>query len=108
MYKKAKDAKLEGLLRLPIILLTVCVLFDENEDLPTSQTEIISKIVELFMDRSAIKHYGRKAKDIAGLEEMLYKLGELAWRTLRKETRQLLLSCVSLHAYIHAYKNAFQ
>ena len=100
MYKKAEAADVEGLLRLPIILLLVCVLFDENEDLPTSQTEIISQIVELFMDRSAIKHYGKKAKDIAGIEEMLYKMGELAWRTLRKETRQLLLSSVSKQAYL--------
>ena len=99
MFQKAEFADVKGLLRLPIILLMVCILFDENEELPMSQTKIISQIVELLMDRSAIKHYGRKAKDIAGLEEMLYKLGELAWRALRKETRQLLLSSVSTHPY---------
>ena len=95
MFQKAEVANLEGLLRLPIILLMVCVLFDENGQLSKSHTNIISQIVELFMDRSAIKYYGRKAKGIAGLEEMLYKLGQLAWRTLRKETRQLLLSSVT-------------
>ena len=94
MYRKATVAGIEGLLRLPIILLMICVLFDEKEDLPKSQIEIISCIVEMFMDRSAIKHFGRKAKDIVGLNEMLYKLGELAWIALRKDSRQLLLSKV--------------
>ena len=60
------------------------MLFDEKEALPKSQIKIISSIVEMFMDRSAIKHFGRKAKDIVGLNEMLYKLGELAWIALEE------------------------
>ena len=82
MYIKAMHAGIEGLLRLPIILLMVCVLFDEKKNLPKSQTKIISSIVEMFLDRSALKHFGKKAKDIVGLDEILYKLGELAWKTL--------------------------
>ena len=39
MYEKSKEAGIAELLRLPIILLMVCILYDEKQMLPKSQTE---------------------------------------------------------------------
>ena len=39
-----------------------------------------------------------------GLEEMLYKLGELAWRCLRKPVQQLLVpKVIMLYCYLFHY-----
>ena len=97
LYEKAKEAGIAELLKLPIILLMVCILYDEKQQLPKSQMEIISSIIDMFMDRSALKHFGMRAKDIVGLKQMLYRLGELAWTALRRDTHQLLLTKVQIH-----------
>ena len=47
------------------------------------------------MDRSALKHFRRKASEIPGLETKLYQLGELAWKSLRDGKSQLLLPKVT-------------
>ena len=94
MYEKAKEAGIAELLRLPTILLMVCILYDGKQQLPKCQTEIVSCIIDMFIDYSALKHFGLKAKNIVGLDQMLFKLGELAWIALRRDTQQLLLSKV--------------
>ena len=76
LLKEAKQLHIYDLLQIPIILLMVCVLFVKEHTLPKSQTTIIGKILELCIDRSALK---------------LFHLGQLAWKTLKCTRRQLLL-----------------
>ena len=91
LIKEAKQLRIDELLQIPIILLMVCVLFFKEHTLPRSQTAIIGKILELCIDRSGLKHFGKRSKDIPWLEDKLFCLGELAWKTLKRSTRQLLL-----------------
>ena len=91
---EAADVMITDLLQIPIILLMVCVLYYREQKLPNSHTEIIERIVEMILDRSALKHFGRKWGKIPGLKASLYQLGKLAWKTLKSKTRQLLLSKV--------------
>ena len=80
-----------GLLRIPIILLMTCVIFDEKHSLPKKKTEIIGTIIELMMDRSTLKHFGCKSADLHCLDSLLYALGEQSWKALQKDIGQLLL-----------------
>ena len=80
-----------GLLRIPIILLMTCVIFDEKQSLPKKKIEIIGTIIKLMMDRSTLKHFGCKSTDLQCLDSLLYALGEQSWTALRKDIGQLLL-----------------
>ena len=96
LIEKCKEINIYDLLHIPIILLMVVVLYHKTEELPTSQTEIVKSIIFMCMDRSAMKHFNKKAKDIEGLEEMLEKLGELSLNALLSDKQQLLLSKVRI------------
>ena len=98
---EASNCMIKDLLQIPIILLMACVLFFEIQKLPKSHTAIIDKIVEMCLDRSALKHFGRKAMEIPGLEDKLYQLGKLSWKALKGATRQLLLPKVHLLYFVH-------
>ena len=74
---KAKEVGIFGILHVPILLLMVCVLYYTTMQLPSSQTQLIWQILQMCMNRSAIKYFGMKAKQIVGLEHLLHKLGEL-------------------------------
>ena len=91
VFNQLHASGIHDLLNRPMILLMACVLLYERKQLPKSQTEIMSQIVEMCMDRSCLKHFGKKAKDIVGLELILHRLGEVAWRALRRKRRQLLI-----------------
>ena len=91
LIMEASNVMPADLLQIPIILLMVCVLYFREQKLPKSHTAVIDKIVEMILDRSALKHFGRKWRQIPGLQGKLYQLGELAWKTLKSKTRQLLL-----------------
>ena len=79
------------LLRIPIILLMTCVIFDEKQSLPKKRTEIIGTIIQLMMDRSTLKHFGCKSSGLQKLDSLLYALGEQSWTALQKDIGQLLL-----------------
>ena len=89
------------LLRTPITLLMMCVLFEEQkekEEKAKTRTEIYELIYELSMDRTTIKSdkFSCKSAEIHNIKELRYKLGKLAWESLRNDIRQLLLSKVKL------------
>ena len=96
LVMEAADLMITDLLQIPIILLMVCVLYFREQKLPTSHTAIIDRIIEMILDRSALKQFGTKWRQIPGLEAKLYQLGELVWKTLKSKTRQLLLLKVFL------------
>ena len=100
LIEKAKIIGIEDLLHIPIVLLMVSVLFYIEKELPESLTQIIERIVFMCMDRSTMKHFGKKAKEILGLDHLLYKLGELSLAALKDDTMQLLLSKVNYWSLI--------
>ena len=95
LLERAHHAGIYELLRIPIILLMVCVLYYTTEELPDNKTKIIWKLVLMCIDRSALKHLGRKASEISNLDEMLYLLGKLSWEALQRHAKQLLIKKVS-------------
>ena len=84
LLEQARCAGIFELLRIPISLLMVCVLYYTTEELPENKTKIIWKLVLMYIDRSALKHLGRKSSDISNLDEMLYLLGKLSWMLSKK------------------------
>ena len=96
MLEAARETGLYDLLHIPVILLMVCVLFRQTRSLPKSLTKVMERIIDLCIDRSAMKHLGKRRSEIEGLDEMLFKLGELSWNTLKRPVQQLLLSKVLL------------
>ena len=95
MLNQAKRSGVDKLLSVPIILLMTCVLYKENEALPKSRTNIFRTILELVIDRSSLKQFGYKASCSENLDSMLETLGMLAWETLQKDVRQLLIDKVT-------------
>ena len=81
------------LLRVPIHLLMICVMHEE-ESLPSRKIDIIQKMYRLILDRSAKKYFGRKSEEIENLTNWLGILGKLSWEALQGETRQLLINQV--------------
>ncbi len=92
--RQAKESSLTHLLHVPIILLMACVLFNEHKSLPASKTGVFNKILTMSISRTTLKMMGKTAHEIENLEELLIKLGKLAWEALNKKTKQLLLSKV--------------
>ena len=103
---KEKSTKIRGkwtglyeLLRTPITLLMVCVIYNQEESLPETRAQIYELIYNLSMDRTTLKTFKKKSKDIPNIEELLFLLGELAWKALQDDFRQLLLEKVNFHLY---------
>ena len=95
MLKQAVGAGIEGLLKVPIVLLMVCVLFYENATLPQTRTKIVRQIFELTVDRTILKQ--PELKEVLG--DLLLSLGELSWKALQSDVQQLLLPkvrCINL------------
>ena len=95
MLAMAKESNIYNLLSVPIILLMVCVLYDENERLPKSRTDIFHLIYQRTIDRSTLKAFNCEANKLEDLAKMLKVLGEFAWDALHNDVRQLLLKKVS-------------
>ena len=91
MILKAEEVDIQELLHIPILLLMVCVLYHEVRQLPRTQIEIIQRMIEILLDRSTLKHFGKKAKDVENLENLLFELGRLSIEALQRDTKQLLL-----------------
>ena len=103
MLKQAEQAGLysgwsSDLLRVPIILLMVCVIFDEKRSLPKSRTAIVKDIFELTIDRTTLKRFspGMYADVKEFQDALLFALGELAWESLKKKEKELLLNKVTI------------
>ena len=91
MVAQAENCGISDLLCIPIILLMVCVVFSEKESLPKTTTSLLTTIFEMIMDRSTLKKFGLKSSEMKQLEDLLYILGELSWKTLQSDFQQLLL-----------------
>ena len=94
MIEQAKKAGIAGLLHVPIILLFSCLIFQEHNSLPKSQTEIYKEVFKLLIDRSTEKDESVKNLDKDLLDDLLDMLGEASWNALQKKTGELLLNKV--------------
>ena len=103
MLKMAKESNIYNLLSVPIILLMVCVLYNEYGKLPKSRTEIFRLIYRRVADRSTLKYFGCKAADLDDFNNMLRTLGQCAWETLQDDVCQLLLRKVQLLFHLNMY-----
>ena len=96
LIEQAKKTELDELLRIPILLLMVCVLYSNEQSLPDTKTGIVWAIIKMCMDRSTLRLLGKKSSQIENLDEMLFILGELSWLALQRKTKQLLISKVRI------------
>ena len=94
-WEKLGRDRYEELLSTPIVLLMICVLYEENRSLPSTITRLYETIRELAMDRVTLKTFRCKSSQIKGITKMTSILGKFAWEALQKNTRQLLLNKVT-------------
>ncbi len=74
--------KYQGLIHVPIILLMACTVFIENHSLPSSKTGIFKQVVNMCISRTTLKTMGKTASEVENLQELMVKLGKLAWEAL--------------------------
>ena len=74
-----------ALLRIPIMLLMTCFIYEEEHSLPKSKTDILKTLYTLLGQRSEIKTFGRTTKQTEAFENTLSKLGKLAWGALKRD-----------------------
>ena len=92
MLQQAADSGIDILLKVPIVLLMVCVLFSEHTSLPKTRSKIVKQIYELTIERTILKHFTSDIREL--LDDLLFSLGELAWKALQTDVQQLLLQKV--------------
>ena len=103
MIYQARKAGIFNLLHVPIILLFSCLVFQEHNSLPKTQTEIYQEIFRLLIDRSIEKDESLKDLDKDSMEDLLDILGEASWKALQKDTGELLLNKVNFFIIVGAY-----
>ena len=102
-----EEGNLYHLLRIPILLLMVCMIYKQDKSLPASKTQIIDKMIQLSISRTTLKTLGRKCEEIEDLEHLLCLLGELAWEALQRDSMELLIRRVrNLQAMNPLYDNS--
>ena len=86
MLNKSLDNGTYSLLKTPVILLMICVLYFENKTLPENQTDLVWEIIQMYVERAK-----SKGGEMINWMDIILKLGELSWIALQRETRQLLI-----------------
>ena len=97
---KLGKGRYEELLSTPIILLMICVLYDEQKSLPDKMTKIFETVRELVMDRTTLNSFKCKSKEVKDLDKKLYVLAKFAWEALLRKSQELLINkvnCISLY-----------
>ena len=92
----------QALLRIPIMLLMTCFIYEENQSLPATRTDILKTLYVLLGQRFANKVSGKTGNKKEIHENTLSKLGKLAWDALKIDQLilpkvMLLLLCLSLN-----------
>ena len=85
------NMKDHALLRIPIMLLMTCFIYEANQSLPKSITDILKTLYKLLRDRSTVKQ--SQGTDADAHVETLFHLGKLAWNALQED--ELVLRKVS-------------
>ena len=72
-----------GLLKIPILLLMVIVLFVETESLPEKRTDIMWEVIQIYIKRAK-----KKGIQLADEDELWRHLGELSYDASQRDTHQ--------------------
>ena len=89
--KKAKDQGISELLKVPILLLMLCVLFVETGSLPTNKTNIIQELINIYILRAE-----EKGEEFGDKEQMQKDLGELSFKASQRKIKQMFLDQVNI------------
>ncbi len=94
--ERAKMNQILDILGIPLILQMTCVLFQSGHSLPYSKTETTKAIVDWSIEYSTYrqKHPVTARSSQRDIGNMLFKLGKLAWESLQRNIKQLLLKKV--------------
>ena len=95
-YGTLNDDSYNEVLSTPIVLLMICVLYEENRSLPDTRTKIYETVRELAMDRTTWKTFGCKSSQVKNITKMTWVLGKFAWEALKRDIQQLLLNKVNV------------
>ena len=93
---RAAEHGISNLLKVPILLLMLCVLFVEKEtSLPSSKAEIIKELINIYIMRAEERgeEFGEDK------EQMLKKLGELSYNASQRKTKQMYIDKVYTFQY---------
>ena len=74
-----------ALLRIPIMLLMTCFIYEENHSLPANKTDILKTLFMLLGQRAMNKTSGTTTNEKEAFENTLSKLGQLAWVALERD-----------------------
>ena len=70
------------LLKIPLLLLMLCVIFIENKSLPSNKTDIIQELMQVYVKRAE-----QKEKEFEDTKKMLQDLAELSYEASTKPPR---------------------
>ena len=87
--KKSKERGIYGLLKIPLLLLMLSVLYIETGSLPIRRTDIMWEIFQMYIKRAE-----EKGVPIENPDELLRHLGELSYDASQRDTHQLLIKKV--------------
>ena len=90
MLNKSLDNGTYSLLKTPVILLMICVLYFENKTLPENQTDLVWEIIKMYVERAKAK-----GGEMINWMDIILKLGELSWIAPQRERWQLLIRKVN-------------
>ena len=102
--KLINNMKIKGLydlLKIPVFLLMLLQLHGKLDASPKSKTEVFWQIVQMCIERSVRRHFGKTVKEMEDLDEMLNVLGQLSWDAIQKDTANLILNKVSIFCYFY-------
>ena len=73
-----------ALLKIPILLLMTCFIYEEKSSLPKNRTDILKTLFMLLGQRSSVKTSGRTTDEEEAFQSTLSKLGKFAWDALKR------------------------
>ena len=96
-----------ALLKIPILLLMTCFIYEEKYSLPKNRTDILKTLFTLLGQRTEIKRSGRTTDEKEGFENTLSNLGKLAWGGLKRDELSLEKVISSIFSVIIFYRTSF-
>ena len=84
-------------LRVPIILLMICSVYDtSNHHLPKKKAEILKSLFSSFIQRSKKESPAKETDFFIDNDNTIHKLGKLSWEALQEDEKPFHLSKVDL------------
>ena len=88
--KKAEGHRVYKLLRVPILLLMMCLFYIQKETLPRNRGKFARDIIDMYIMKAR-----ERGVDLEDTDRILLILGELSYKASQRDTHQLLIRKVS-------------